>query len=360
MKFGILTFHKSRNYGAVLQAYALCSVLNELDVDTEIIDYSCQHIDEKLKLWNPSKNIIKSILQLAFRFRKKLAFDSFENNVLKKSKKIEREEIVKFLSHYNAVIVGSDQVWNEEIIGNDNTYFLGYVNSGKIAYAVSAGDTIKFSKSALNYIKEFDAISVRERGLQKYLVNQNIESCICCDPTILAGIDCFEKIIAPPMKQKAYVFVFMIWNSKSLLDNAKKFAEINGLDIVSSKGSIDFFLHCRPEEFLSWIKNAAYVFTNSFHGTVFSLLYHKKFVSSICKRRGEKNLRIQELLIRVECHNNIITDEKRQVEKIIEPNFDLIDKYFQEIRDNSINYLKNSLEIVQSKTKLIESESENK
>ena len=71
MKSGILTFHKSRNYGAVLQAYALCSVLNKLDVDTEIIDYSCQHIGEKLKLWNPSKNIIKSIVQFVFRLRKK-------------------------------------------------------------------------------------------------------------------------------------------------------------------------------------------------------------------------------------------------------------------------------------------------
>lgn len=350
MKSGILTFHKSRNYGAVLQAYALCSVLNKLDVDTEIIDYSCQHIEEKLKLWNPSKNIIKSILQFVFRLRKKLVFDSFENNVLKKSKKVKREEVVEFLTQYDAVIVGSDQVWNEQIIGNDNIYFLDNVNSGKIAYAVSAGDTIEFSKSVLNYIKEFDAISVRERALQKYLVSQDIESCICCDPTILAGIDCFEKIVAPPIKQKKYVFVFMIWESKSLLNNAKKFAEINGLDIISSKGSIDFLLHCSPEEFLSWIKNAAYVFTNSFHGTVFSLLYHKKFVSSICKGRGEKNLRIQELLTRVECCSSIITDENCQVENITEPNFNLIDKHLQEIRNKSINYLQNSLEMVQSKT----------
>ena len=168
--------------------------------------------------------------------------------------------------------------------------------------------------------------------------------------TILAGIDCFEKIVAPPIKQKEYVFVFMIWESKSLLNNAKKFAEINGLDIISSKDSIDFFLHCSPEEFLSWIKNAAYVFTNSFHGTVFSLLYHKKFVSSICKKRGEKNLRIQELLTRVECCSSIITDENCQVENITEPNFKLIDKHLQEIRNDSINYLQNSLEIVQSKT----------
>lgn len=349
MKSGILTFHQSRNYGAVLQAYALCSVLNKLNIDAEIINYSCPHIDERLKLWNSNKNIIKSILQFVFRFRKKLAFDSFENNVLKKSKKIEREEIVEFLNRYDAVVVGSDQVWNEQIIGNDNVYFLDNVDSQKIAYAASAGDAIEISKSALNYIKQFDFVSVREKKLQHYLLSQDIKSCICCDPTILAGKDCFEQIVAPPIKHKEYVFVFMIWNSKSLLNNAKKFAEANGLEVVSSKESIDFFLHCRPEEFLSWIKNATYVFTNSFHGTVFSLLYHKKFVSSICKKQGEKNIRIQELLTSVGCCSNFITDENCQVENITEPNFDLIDKHLQEIRNESLMYLKNSLGIIQSR-----------
>ena len=350
MKFGILTFHKSRNYGAVLQAYALCSVLNDLGVETDIIDYSCSNIDEKLKLWNPSKFILKSILQFIFRFRKKLVFDSFERNILKKSKKLRKGEAIRFLNHYDAVVVGSDQVWNEQIIGNDNTYFLANVNSEKIAYAASVGDTIAISKDALNYIKQFDFISVREEKLQEYLVAHDVKSYLCCDPTILAGIDCFEQIVAPKIKQKEYVFVFMIWDSKILLNNAKKFAETNGLDIVSSKGSIDFFLHCRPEEFLSWIKNATYVFTNSFHGTVFSLLYHKKFISSICKRHGEKNLRVQELLTSIGCLSNILSDENYQVEKIVEPDYDLVDKNLQKIRNNSLNYIKSTFKFVQSKT----------
>lgn len=350
MKFGILTFHRSRNYGAVLQAYALCYALNKLGVETEIIDYSCQNIEEKLKLWIPSKNIVKSILQFAFRFRKKLVFDSFERNILKKSKKLKRGETIGFLNYYDAIVVGSDQVWNEQITGNDNIYFLANINSGKIAYAVSVGDTIEISESALNYIKQFDTISVRERKLQKYLASEDIESCICCDPTILAGVDCFEQIVAPPLRQKGYVFVFMIWDSKNLLNNARKFAEINGLDIISSKGSIDFFLHCRPQEFLSWIKNAAYVFTNSFHGTVFSLLYHKKFVSSICKRQGESNLRIQELLTSVGCCSNILTDENCQVKNILEPDYNLIDKNLQKIRNDSLDYIKNALGFAQSKT----------
>lgn len=358
MKSGILTFHKSRNYGAVLQAYALCSVLNELEIETNIIDYSCQSIEEKLKLWNPSKNLIKSILQFIFRFHKKKAFDSFEKKYLKKSQTIKKGEFVGFLNRYDAVIVGSDQVWNEKIIDNDNAYFLSEISTGKIAYAVSAGDTIEISYDAVNYIKQFDAISVREKKLQEYLARRNLESYICCDPTILAGVDCFEQIVAPPIKQKGYVFVFMIWDSATLLNNARNFAKAKGLDVISSKGSINFFLHCRPEEFLSWIKNATYIFTNSFHGTVFSLLYHKKFISSICKKNGEKNLRIQELLNNIGCCSSILTDENCQVENIIEPDYNLIDQSLQDIRSKSLDYIKNSFKIIQRKTIMSEKSGE--
>ena len=340
MKFGILTFHKSRNYGAVLQAYALKFTLNNIGIKTEIVDYSCSNIEEKLKLWNPNKNIVRALSQFVFRFRKKIAFDFFERNVLRKTKKLNDSEIIEFLNTYDAVVVGSDQVWSEQIIGEDRTYFLAGVNTKKIAYAASAGDTINLSDNALMYIKQFDSISVREKKLQEYLADRKIESCVCCDPTILAGINCFEQIVAPPLKQKKYVFVFMIWESKELLNNAKKYAESKGMDIVSSKGSVEFFLHCRPEEFLSWIKNAAYVFTNSFHGTVFSLLYHKKFISSICKKNGETNLRIQEILMDVGCYSNILQDEKNQVDEIMEPNYDIVDEKLGVIRETSLEYLK--------------------
>ncbi len=345
MKSGILTFHKSRNYGAIFQAYALCTVMNDLNIDTYIVDYQCIEIENKLKLWEFNKNVLNSILQFIFRYRKKLAFESFEKFYLRKSEiSIDREEIISVLNQYDAIVVGSDQVWNEQIIGNDSTYFLNDVRARKIAYAASAGDTIALSERAIGYIKQFDVVSVREQKLKELLISYDIKSCICCDPTILAGSDCFEQIVSPKIKETGYIFVFMIWNSPPLLNNAKKFAEAKGLKIISNKDSLEFFMHCKPEELLSWIKNAAYVFTNSFHGTVFSLLFHKKFISSICKRNGEKNIRVQELLTCLGCENNILTDEYRQVDNIIEPNYDLVDDNLQKIRENSIYYLKKAFD----------------
>lgn len=344
MKAGILTFHNSRNYGAVLQAYALCSVMNRLGVETEIINYRSANIEDKLKLWNPMKNLPKAVLQFIFRYRKKRAFDSFEKNVLKTGKNaIKRDTVIDELNKYDEVIVGSDQVWNEKIIGNDSTYFLPDVNGKKIAYAASVGDTVDISRDILKYIKKYDCVSVREERLNQVLVSQGIESRTCCDPTVLAGVDCFEKITADPIMKEDYVFVFMIWDSPRLLENAKKFAQANGLKIINNKSSLEFFLHCKPEEFLSWIKNASFVFTNSFHGTVFSLLFHKRFVSSICKNNNEKNLRVKELMIYLGCENNIINDENSQIETIKKLDYDMIEKKLQNMREESMIYLKKSL-----------------
>ena len=230
-------------------------------------------------------------------------------------------------------------------MGDDTNYFLPDVNVKRISYAASAGDIINLSEKAINFIKQFDAVSVREEKLHKYLSDYNVGNFVCCDPTILAGVDCFEPLTARPMKRKGYVFVFMIWDSQNLLNNAKKFAKDRGLSVVSSKGNMDFFLHCRPEDFLSWIKNADYIFTNSFHGTVFSLLYHKKFISSICKKGEGKNLRIQEFLSYIGCCDNILIDETYQVENMVEPDYALIDKNIQKIRMDSLNYIKRALKV---------------
>ena len=347
MRTGILTFHRSRNYGAVLQAYALCSVLNDLGIETDIIDYKCDKIEENLKLWNPKENKIKAILRFAFRYRKKKVFDSFDKKFLKKSneKNIQNISIMDVLNQYDTIVVGSDQVWCERITGNDKTYLLQDVKKKKIAYAASVGDTIDISKNTLECIDSFDYVSVREEKFGKLLRNNGIENCVCCDPTVLAGVDYFEQIVARRIYKQKYVFVFMIWNSPQLLSNAKKFAEIKGLKLISSKESFEFFLHCKPTEFLSWIKNAEYVFTNSFHGTVFSLLFHKKFISSICKASGEKNLRVQELLTFLRCTKNILSNEEVQIQQITEPDYDIVDCNMLAMRKKSIDYLKKAFDI---------------
>lgn len=345
MKAGILTFHRSRNYGAVLQAYALCKVMNDLGVETELIDYKCLEIEKSLKLWVPQKNLIKSAMRFFFRYRKKRAFDSFGKNYFQMSREMGASsgEIIKNINQYNSVVVGSDQVWNTQITGEDNTYLLAEAQCRKIAYAASAGDVVEIDESTLNYIAQFDYISVREKKLHDYLQEKGISSRVCCDPTILAGRECFEQIASPPIMKEKYVFVFMIWESDKLLKNAELFARKNGLKLVNNKNSIEFFLHSNPVEFLSWIKNAEFVITNSFHGTVLSMLFQKNFLSSVCKKGGNKNLRVYELLSNLDCLNNVISDENEQITKIDAPNYNLIEKKMKEIQLDSLQFLQNAL-----------------
>lgn len=346
MKIGVLTFHNSRNYGAVLQAYALCSVIEELGGEVEIVNYKSENIEKNLQIWNPTKNFIKSVLQSVFRYRKKRAFNSFERRMLKIDKKsIDRKCVIDELNKYDAVIVGSDQVWNRKITANDEVYFLPNIKGKKISYAASVGDTVELSTYDVENIKNFDYVSVRESKLNKTLVSQGIVSYECCDPTILAGIKPFEDIVSKLQKKEGYVFVFMIWKSPTLLENAKKFAKDKGLKLIDNKSSFEFFLHCKPEDFLSWIKNASYVFTNSFHGTVFSLLFHKRFVSSVYKNNGEQNLRVKELMSYLGCESNLIFDENQNVKEINELDYAAIDKKMQILRNKSYSFLNDSLNL---------------
>lgn len=344
MRCGILTFHNSRNYGAVLQAYALYCTLADSGYDAEIIDYDCDNIKKKLRLWVPNNNLIKSVLQYAFRWHKKMVFDQFKHKYLKKSEYIDNPEmIIDKIQQYDAVIVGSDQVWSEQITGSDMTYYLPGISVKKISYAASAGDQIGISDCGINYIKNFDAVSVREGSLKNYLLEFDISATVCCDPTILSGVECFNDIASHRLKKRGYVFVFMIWDSPALMNNAKRFAKSKGLAVVSSKGSFEFFLHCKPEDFLSWIKNADYVFTNSFHGTVLSLLFHRKFISSISRKDNKINTRVYELLNSLNCVDNILKVESAQIYNIPEPNYEVVDFEMEKLRKSSLVFLYDAL-----------------
>ena len=345
MNIGILTFHRSRNYGAVLQAYGICEVLNKLGHDTEIIDYKCEVIEENLKLWVKDKNFLKTIFRAVFRYRKELAFKTFHNHFLKLSKKrnLSNANIKEVYDKYDILVVGSDQVWSKNITKEDDTYFLKNISNKKIAYAASMGDSILLSKQMIEDIRDFDSVSVRENKLNQELIANNIRSNVCCDPTILAGKEVYARIATGRLCKDKYVFVFMIWNSEELLNNAKQFADTNGLKLINCKNSLEFFMHCTPMDFISWIKNAEYVFTNSFHGTVFSLLFDKKFVSSICKVDGKMNTRILELLEYVNCQNHILRDESRLVREIESFDYMQVEEKLDELRKNSSEFLLNSI-----------------
>lgn len=322
-KVGILTFHNVRNYGASLQAYALQKKAQETFADVEIIQYQNEKIQNELKLWDPKGFGIKSYLRAAFgmifRYHKKRAFDAYNRSMLRMSQKVSQKDLKAFATKYDVLIVGSDQVWCTKITGHDMSYFLDFAgeNQIKIAYAPSFGDDPITDLKLAKYLNQFDLLTVREEissdELKKRL-NQKYE--VVCDPTLLLGASEWNNVTPKRFYRKPYVFLFMIHESKELIEQAEQFSRKKGLKLISNK-SYSFFSHLSPTDFLSWVKYADYVFTDSFHGTVFSLIFERQFACYCFSNTGKKKLRLLRLLDMVKLPQRTIDNPDFKIEEHI-------------------------------------------
>ena len=175
-KIGIITFHRAKNYGAVLQAYALQHTLEQLGSDCEIVDYKCENIDNGYKPFqfsktDPIKSILKSLVMYRKRAKKIEQFSSFYNNYLKISDKTySNSDISECKNLYDAFISGSDQVWGpgKEGINPDSIYFLSFADDNqKYSYAASFGVADISDVKAMQLrplLKNFQSFSVREKS----------------------------------------------------------------------------------------------------------------------------------------------------------------------------------------------------
>lgn len=303
-KAGIITFHDSRNYGAVLQAFALQQKISEQCREVEIIHYQNPEIAQVLKLWNYTgggvKGVLKAAFGMVFRWRKKMAFDSYLKQNLHLSESVNENTIKAYSSRYDILITGSDQVWNTELTAKDMQYFLTFSeeNQLRIAYAASFGDKkIVLTDAVKNALSAFDCITLREaimlEEVERYAKQKPF---ICCDPTLLLTSEQWAEHSAKPLSKEKYIFLFMIDDSQELRSYAEKLAQRKGLKLISNKNDLSFFCHPKPDDFLSWIRHAEYVVTNSFHGTVFCIHFQKQFVSHLRNASGQKKRRIAVLL----------------------------------------------------------------
>lgn len=145
-KVGILTFQQAVNYGAVLQMYALQKIVSELGYDVEIINYDSPKIAEGYNpfhyqnIWKP-KAFLSDVLNCFSRIERNQKFNAFIQENMKLSSLISKDKLVEIADYYDYYIVGSDQVWNPDITGDDSTYFFDFVirNEKKLSYAASFG-----------------------------------------------------------------------------------------------------------------------------------------------------------------------------------------------------------------------------
>lgn len=312
---GIITFHRADNHGAVLQAYALQKTLEEqCGVHTQIIDYCADKIEEtkQYKGGNQTlRDFVKSILISVYYRIKHKGFEQFRKKYLHISQQYDKKNIAKSNNYYDIFITGSDQVWNLECSGFDYTYFLDFVSDDKkrYSYAASIGNykfTPEEKEIISDHIKNMNAISVREKSALDELAGIDKDMSIHPDPVMLLSEEEYKKIMSKRLMNRKYVFVYLIQEDVNVLKKARQYAKENGCKIINNKSSIEFILHNSPAEFLSWIYYADAVFTNSFHGTAFSLIFNKKLAADTELTKKRINSRVDGLLDAVDARQCII------------------------------------------------------
>lgn len=364
------------NYGSILQAYALQEKINSYDgIDYEIL---CQY-GKKVASFSNLKNKLSNvgirvtIKRIIWKFGlKKLRQRNFkiqkfiDENLLVSDREYTEDNISESNNVYDGYVCGSDQIWNPDLVNIDSMYWLTFANPDKLkfAYASSVGVnsfTSEQEKTIRKNLSSFNAISAREESGTK-LINKAMGKDVCItvlDPTMMIERKKWDDLSKKRLYKESYIFVYMLRGTKKQRKFIEKFAAEKGLKIVTmpfldsekielydfSFGDIKLW-DADPGEFISAIRYADYVFTDSFHSMVFSCLYHRDFF--VFPKIGKSQInRLSNLMDMFKIKNRMLNDECTvdkitNVEKI---DWDYVDLTLSERRKKSIFYLEKALSV---------------
>lgn len=300
MKIGILTYHRAYSYGAKLQAYALTTYLTSIGFKAEVIDYG--NIGEEKLRKIGTKNLKDFIVTTLCYIASSVAepqrirhFDEFLDIIPHSPKHYDKSNIAEVNDQYDYFVTGSDQVWNPKYNEGDLTYLLDFVkeNKKKFSYAASFGVS-QLSNDILQVYKPllsaFNKILIREVSGKSLLRTQlGLDSQIVLDPTFLLSRSHWESMANYPLsKSLKYILSFQIIDRDTHYDAMLDYLHRKlGYKVIELKDAFRYkpwrwpiYPKAGPKEFLGLIKNSEVVVTNSFHATVFSILFHKPFFCS--------------------------------------------------------------------------------
>ncbi|WP_104505706.1 polysaccharide pyruvyl transferase family protein [Acinetobacter indicus] len=355
-KIGILTFIDTVNYGAILQATALQNFLIKKNFHVENLNYCVPHDGLNLrpfhkrfltKIWN----VFKSFLGYSLRLENTNKFISKNLILTKKIKK--KEQIELYANFYDCFIVGSDQVWNPNIIGNDMNYFLKFVSSDKlkVSYAASFGVntlSLDYSNIVKNSLKDFYAISVRENQGAKILQNLNINSEVVLDPTLLLSRKEWKNFYSQKrLIDERYILCYFMPGNREVEKKISTISEYiskkTGLKVINigkkEYSRLNVLGNNRvtdgPEQFLNLIENCECLLTNSFHGLAFGLNFNKN-VYPFVEKNLSNELSLSSRLIS-------LLDLTNSKHRMVYPDMTLED--FDKIKEIDFEYTNNILNI---------------
>ena len=360
MKVGILTFHHVLNYGATLQAYALCEFLNQNGYNAEIIDYRPHAVVGQYKRIYYGRNPLRypKFFVHCLRWR---VFSKFWKKYYQRSPRKYKCPVDLQMNppQADAYICGSDQIWNPALTGDDHSFFLDFGDERirRVAYAPSFGDSL--SEGLLNdlssLLTRFDSISVREDSASEKMEQLLGRSIPCvADPTLL--LDSYDSILKAPRVKKPYILGFYVYLPRSSQAILRAVSDTLGVRSYVVSDEWKFWkLAGHPiwapdvGEWLGLIKNAEAVVSGSFHGTVFCILFERNFISQVppdvYKQRSHS--RVGTLLASLGLEERLLPCDasRQQVEDLLsaEINWKPVRERIKQLREESGTYLLQAL-----------------
>lgn len=375
-KIGILTFHKSLNYGSALQAFALVQKLRKLGYDAEIIDYKQEKYDSLYKLLKApvsAKAVKYDLVHMAFLgtlIKREKVFPDFCEKYLYLSKEKYQygDDLNDLSERYDTIICGSDQIWNPNAVDFDINYFLpGVRNVSKVSYAVSINGGSLNNTSVAEQLKknllDFHVLSVREKSgrenLNDFLGGER-EVSVVLDPTLLHNRDMYDAVSAPRLIKEPYIFFYSVNFMPDAIAAAENLSKRTGLPVYTLfagrgsqyllKAAKKFHMWKKsvgPESFISLLKYSDYVVTNSFHGTAFSVIYEKNFYSVGCadlNGQPKQDERICDGLAQFGLLDRVVTKEQiKNVPLDTKIDYESVGEKREKLIQESVNYLKDAL-----------------
>lgn len=374
MKIAILTQPLGKNYGGMMQAYALQKVLLALDHDVITVDYNFR-----------SSNFFYKVIRYSYRFSQKLigkrktpinieaklpyilenTLEFIQNNILI-SEYIDNDEALSNhfeVNDYDVVVVGSDQTWRPQYSPNIYNFYLDFLKKNKdikkIAYSSSFGvDNWEYSDEQAAKCSElaslFDSISVREEsGVELCRKQLGVESECVLDPTLLLTKDDYIKLLGNRYKEGKGdgVFTYVLDSSEDKLAVAENVSkQLNthtfkcqakcSLSSFKSSNLQDYKMPA-VQDWLASFANAEFIVTDSFHGMVFSIIFEKPFIVIANKKRGAA--RFESLLNKINAKQCLVYNVK-DIDYTKLESINLINKsILNELRRDSFDFIKQSL-----------------
>ncbi len=353
-KIGIITWHHYPNFGGELQAYALQTHLRRLGYTVRIIDYR----PYSKRRWAEVKYMLACLLSVVWK-RYYRAHPCFMARYFSQTRRVvEHEELVNMARQFDAVICGADQIWAPNVF--DSAYMLDFVPEkvARISYAASVGlnDIPEKLRSVYQcLLSRFHRVSVRESMGATLLKNAcGIDAEVVLDPTLLIEVSHWEalerKVDVP---EAGYLFCYFLNAGHCYREATLRYARAHNLKIVGiSRKPADaewmqLVNNIGPREFLYLIHHARAIYTDSYHGAIFSLLYHKDFMllerflntDAICQ-----NSRIYQLRDWFNLQSRIVPSSECAGEDVPPFDYEDFEKKLCALRQHSMQFLTEALE----------------